>query len=335
MPLRDLDFGEGPRLETRDGVVVLVAGERREAPGPEVLARLRSADAGFVVVAPGPPSEAERVVLAADDLRPLVWLDAGEDGAPLRWCDGVPVVVVAGDSGATELDPTAGEVRGPGLRAALPPADARRWHTRRVRGWDVHLERALEADEELRDAVLALLDTKLWEVETALPATAVARLREVPLWFLRDHADAPGGVYHPSLDWLREHEGFDPRWAGGVEFGVAANFLGWTRVQPSMVLHELAHAWHHQVLGWDDPTWVRLHGEAVASGRWDDVLHVEGGRSRHYALSNPQEFFAELTEARFGVNDFHPFVRGELAEFAPDAYAALDAAWAAEPVRPR
>ena len=36
--------------------------------------------------------------------------------------------------------------------------------------------------------------------------------------------------------------------AGGVELANARNFLDWTLEQPWMVLHELAHAFHHKFL---------------------------------------------------------------------------------------
>ena len=37
-------------------------------------------------------------------------------------------------------------------------------------------------------------------------------------------------------------------------------------------------------------------------------------RVRHYGLTNPMEFLAEMTEAYFGVNDFFSFNRAELRE---------------------
>jgi hypothetical protein len=39
------------------------------------------------------------------------------------------------------------------------------------------------------------------------------------------------------------------------------------------------------------------------------------------------EYFAELSEAYFWVNDFYPFVRAELREHDPAGYAAVEAAW--------
>jgi hypothetical protein len=43
------------------------------------------------------------------------------------------------------------------------------------------------------------------------------------------------------------------------------------------------------------------------------------------------EFFAEMTEAYFGVNDFFPFNRAELKEAEPDIYALLADVWGSPP----
>ena len=132
--------------------------------------------------------------------------------------------------------------------------------------------------------------------------------------------------YHVSSDWLRAN-GYNPDKEGSVEVGNARAFLDWTHAQPWMVLHELAHAYHHQVLGPDDPAVTAAWRSKVDSGDYDQVLHVSGDRRRHYALTNDQEYFAETTESYFGTNDFHPFVQAELRLVDPDGYALMEETW--------
>jgi hypothetical protein len=98
-------------------------------------------------------------------------------------------------------------------------------------GWTVLIQDKLEAEPELLGPVTRLLRVKLWEISTRLPAPVVARLQEVPIRMHLDREGCPGGVYHPSEDWLRDHQ-FPTDWARGVEFGNARNFLSWTRSQP-------------------------------------------------------------------------------------------------------
>jgi len=52
---------------------------------------------------------------------------------------------------------------------------------------------------------------------------------------------------------------------------------------------------------------------------------------RAYAMTNPQEYFAETTEAFFGTNDFFPFTRDELKKLDPEMFALLEKLWISTP----
>src|SRR5262249_8686363 len=149
---------------------------------------------------------------------------------------------------------------------------------------------------ELGTRALALLDRKLAEIAHAVPRHACAKLREVPIWLGVDDGHAPCAEYHPDSEWLRSH-GYNPDKAKGVEIGNASRFLEWSDDQPSMVLHELAHAYHDRVLGYDNSTIQAAYAEAVAGHRYDQVRHKSGKLRRAYALENVREYFAEGTEA--------------------------------------
>jgi dipeptidyl-peptidase-4 len=97
-----------------------------------------------------------------------------------------------------------------------------------------------------------------------------------------------------------------------------------------MVLHELAHAYHDRVLGFDHDQVRAAYERAVAAASYESVLRHGGRTDRHYALTNPMEYFAEATEAYFGSNDFYPFVRAELARHDPAAVEVLEAVWRVE-----
>jgi len=132
--------------------------------------------------------------------------------------------------------------------------------------------------------------------------------------------------YHVSPAWLREHH-MNPQKAGAVEIANAKNFLSWTLVQPWMVLHELAHGYHDQVLGYDNAEIRACFERAVSSKSYESVLHYNGKKVRAYALTNDREYFAEATEAYFGTNDFYPFVRAELAQHDPAVHDLLEKLW--------
>jgi Mlc titration factor MtfA (ptsG expression regulator) len=53
---------------------------------------------------------------------------------------------------------------------------------------------------------------------------------------------------------------------------------------------------------------------------------------RAYAMTTPQEYFAECTEAYFSRNDFFPFTRDELKQHDPEMFALLEKLWGVKPV---
>jgi len=200
------------------------------------------------------------------------------------------------------------------------------YEIRHVEGWTVYVSGILRQHPQLADKVVGLLREKLDDIARVIPKPALGQIRNVRIWLEYQDRDIAGGTYHPSGDWLREHD-FNPDKERCVEFGNAENFLRWSAEQPSMVLHELAHAYHHQVLGYNYPDIESAYRAALASHIYDSVLCFNGQKKRHYGMNNPKEYFAESTEAFFGRNDFYPFVRSELQQHDPRMYELVKAAW--------
>jgi hypothetical protein len=105
------------------------------------------------------------------------------------------------------------------------------------------------------------------------------------------------------------------------------NLATWIADQPMMVLHELAHAYHHQVLSFENPHIITAYERARMSGRYDSVPRNNGRQERAYAMTDHEEFFAELSEAYFGANDFFPFTRTDLERFDPESFQVIAQAW--------
>ena len=222
-------------------------------------------------------------------------------------------------------------------RAARPAAPARtdakvfwtaqKYTVRVIEGFSVHVNNdLLTTHKALGDKALKLLATKLYDITRVVPSKALADLRKVHIWLERDNPQGLCAVYHPSPRWLTAHDQ-NPAKGRCVEIANASRFLSWSNTQPSMVLHELAHAYHHQVLTHRNKDVQAAFAQAVASKRYEKVLYANGREKRAYALSNQMEYFAELTEAYFGVNDFYPFVRAEIAKHDPQMFKVLKIVW--------
>jgi len=207
-----------------------------------------------------------------------------------------------------------------------------RHESREIEGWTVLVDvRLLEGEgAEEGGKAIALLRASLAGIVSVVSADKVERLREVRIFLDRDHGSLTSMQYHPSVDWLRKN-GFSPDLAKAVHIPVAARFLDprHQQTQPWCVMHELAHAYHDQVLGYGDGRVKEAWERYVASGHGRMVLHVSGRFVPHYALTNEKEFFAEMTEAYFGTNDFVPFVHGQLKHEEPEIFALLREIWGA------
>lgn len=202
-----------------------------------------------------------------------------------------------------------------------------KYGTTRVAGWTVRVNRELlTTQSELGSNALALLSVKLREITNTVPARACEALKRVPIWLGVNDGHAPCAEYHPSKEWLAKN-GYNPDKAKCVEIGNARKFIEWSPRQPMMILHELAHAYHDQVLGFSDKRIRAAFERAKADGRYNSVERNNGKTERAYALTDDHEYFAEATEAFFGTNDFYPFTREELRKHDSELYDLLEEAW--------
>jgi len=208
------------------------------------------------------------------------------------------------------------------FRAAQPE-----YETAPVEGWTVYFNRQLRGSRhrQLGNRVEAKLAEKVREIRRLLRPGQVERLQAVPIWMELDNGRSKG-EYHPDAKWLREHAVNEAK-VESVEFGDAEFFLEALGYQPMMVLHELAHAYHHQVLGFDEERIRAAFRKALLSKSYHRVERHDGQTAKAYALTNHKEYFAETTEAFFGRNDFYPFTAEELREHDPEMHALLTEVW--------
>ena len=219
-------------------------------------------------------------------------------------------------------------------QAAAEAAKPVSHEVRQIEGWQVHVDARLLESQKTDSAAGALdiLQRRLADVRLILPAASVTRLQQVPIWLDATHGKLKPAQYHPSAGWLKAN-GYDPGLAKAVHIPDAGLYAGvrHQRVQPWSVLHELAHAYHDQVLGFENPEIMQAWEAFRDTHKYDKTLHIEGGMTPHYALTNQKEFFAEMTEAYFGVNDFYPFNRAELKQAEPELFEKMGRWWSVNP----
>lgn len=215
---------------------------------------------------------------------------------------------------------------------ALMPQELPR-EKRQIEGWSVLIDQRLIADHQPKlKTALDILKKQLVFTRKHIPAGPLRELRKVSLYMTADYPnEKPGAAYHPGAQWLKDN-GRDPAMAKCVEFYNVSIFEKECQRMPVFVLHELAHAYHDRVLGFDEKRLVKVFEEAKAGGAYDDVERWHGpgipmAKEKSYAMTNVMEYFAECTEAYFGRNDFYPFTKSELEKVDPGMVKLLGEIW--------
>lgn len=208
---------------------------------------------------------------------------------------------------------------------------------RNLEGWKIRLDdRLIEpANEALTSRALRFLEARLSDIKVVLPPARVKDLQTVTIVLDLSCGDLGAMQYHPDAGWLKAH-GFPADLAKCVHLPRAADLPTRRNIneQPWVILHELAHAYHDQFLDFDEPRVRAAYDKFKESGHGDAALLYNGKRVRHYGLTNHKEFFAEMTESYFGVNDFFPFNRAELEEAEPELFRLLGEIWSSKETKP-
>lgn len=206
--------------------------------------------------------------------------------------------------------------------------------TRDIEGWTVRVDRRLQQPQhsELGCRAEKLLANRLYLLKMMVAPDPLADLQRFTIVLDLNHGQLRSMQYHPSERWLVSN-GYSAELTRCVHIPLADRFVNPQHHlrQPWVVLHELAHAYHDQVLGFEHAAIKESWQQAVDAKRYESVLHIDGDKRRHYALTNQKEFFAEMSEAYLGLNDFYPFHRADLKQDNPPLYKLMQSIWGKTP----
>lgn len=171
------------------------------------------------------------------------------------------------------------------------------------------------------------LDYQLSKVVHVMPDKPLSIIRKVKIWVEWENKLNGAAEFHNSREWLINNA-YNPMKAQDVEVTNVTNFISWSRsTQPWMILHELAHAYEYLQLRNEQDLINATYQNAVDMEIYDSVKYVLGGKKTAYALENSKEYFAELSESYFGVNDYYPFTRNDLMRHDLKGYLLMLKLW--------
>ena len=213
------------------------------------------------------------------------------------------------------------------------------YEKRVIHGWTVYLQLSIARDVTLKHKIEKQIRTGLENFLGKVPGESLSFLRTIPIWV----SNEPGyplrknekGVipFHRSPQWLRDHK-LNPHMAPGVHvINPEAVFFEHKVLEwgPMTFLHELAHAYQNVKLTLGYKEIPAAYESAIREGLYLQVpsRRDKSRKVRAYAATNHEEYFAELTEAYFGHNDWFPHNREELRRYDPRGFKMIEKAWSA------
>ena len=206
-----------------------------------------------------------------------------------------------------------------------------------VMGWDLYIEKSISKDKALNAVILKEVREGIKRFIKIVPPDAIKFLQTIPIWASNEptypmRKNERGVIpFHRDKTWLRDHD-LNPHMAPGVHIiNPRAALLDHKIFEwgPMTMLHELAHAYHNVKLGLSNTDIRSAYGSAMARGLYLKVpdRKFKNKKVKAYAASNKEEYFAEVTEAYFGKNDWFPHNRKELKEYDPKASLMVEKVW--------
>jgi len=171
---------------------------------------------------------------------------------------------------------------------------------------------------------------QLSKIKTTLPKNKITSLKKHPIW-INDHGKS--AMYtHYSRKWLTKHNQ-NPDMAGGIEIANMKHFTNWTKLMPWAVLHEYAHIYHYFYLNPLQKKQIKTsYNKAKTEGLYRKVSYTNTkNKYDAYALTNEMEYFAEISEAYWGKNDYFPQKRNALSQYDPTGYQTVKTSWNLKP----
>ena len=286
--------GENPALD------VLGVGGSRTAPG-----RFGARASGLMKALAERPQHKD-VKLTDDELRRItLWLDLNSN--EIGWIGNDRAEIKAQKEGAAlwppvDIDPsnpTGVEKHTGAPTQAYEPTS--HYTVKNIEGWRVYVNNALLDDgahAATGAAAIEQLAAHMVAVKRWMPDEPLARLLKVVIWLEVDSTNGPHGrtavyQYHPGLSWLIDMD-FHPDKHKCIEYGRASSLARSGDRGATTLLHELAYAYHDQILGFNEPDILAAYKRAVDGAAWP---------SKDWVKSNHKEFFAGVTTRYFGPKD--------------------------------
>jgi hypothetical protein len=187
-----------------------------------------------------------------------------------------------------------------------------------------------DKDSKLERKPLDVLELELKGIVRVMNPKALNVLRQALIWVQwDDKTELSSGrkgtavaVYYGGHQAAMLKKGEHPLKANAVTIITMKSLTA--EHQPSrdtgrcVILHEIAHAVHHQLIGYDNAQVKAAFQQAMERKLYDKAM---------YAATNEKEFFAELSCAYLDKMTYYPRTREDLKKHDPVTFNLMEAVW--------
>ena len=174
-----------------------------------------------------------------------------------------------------------------------------------------------------------------WEGRTEYDPADLTPIYGVRIW-LDDSRAGPGErgcefvCYNAgSKSWM-ETRNVNPDKHLAITYTDIGLLVNSQRPSDGTLIHELAHAWHHQSIpyGFQNSSIIESYENAKNSGLYTEVMDWFGDMDdTPYAMTDRREFFAVFSESFWTRSSEYPFNFGELKSSDPDSHITINDGW--------
>lgn len=214
------------------------------------------------------------------------------------------------------------------------------YETRQIHGFTVLLStQAVKEGKKDNGRPFRALQIEFDGLAEVLSPAALKILRKVPIWIEWDNRD------RPTFGTFGQRPALAKYYGGNIWTPTAAESMKADSVEllslktlsaeknsaiqrtRLVLLHELAHAVHYLLVGYDNSGVQFAYKLAMERRLYDDVMTSWGRKEKAYAATNEREYFAELTCAYLDCCNYFPFDRDELREHDQAGYKMMEQVW--------
>lgn len=209
-----------------------------------------------------------------------------------------------------------------------------KYEKRDIGGWTVYVNPQLAGQPGLCAAMVKILNYKLHVIDHFIAEEGRKQLHEIPVW-LEYGRNGPYLQYCGDSGKL-QRDGLNPDKMGAVEIRDPQRMMDWAMLQQSDVLHQVALAYYDRHAKKDSELGRKItaaYEQAKKDGKYNSVLRFDGKHVPLPAMASENEYFAELMESYFLVNDHYPFIRCELKDQDAMGYEVIAGLWQGNPRR--